>query len=149
MLEVFSKEQTPQSEWKTLQSFLSRSDVVRYNILVWAFMKLPGYVNNRAWAGLEIYSINKQHCMELVGLLVSSEDPDDRDTALTVVRNINDVNYFDIVKPLLYDSVPYIQLDAVELLKDVFQEEAHNALAKLLQHDELWVRESAYEISKQ
>jgi hypothetical protein len=149
MLEVLSKEHTPKAEWDIIQGFLARPDVPRYDVLEWVFTKLPGYVSTRVWAGGEIYNQNRNHWKELISNLVSSVDADDRDTAISSIRTIGDTDCFDMVKILLHDKEVYIQLEAIELLREYYPSEANSVLIELLHHNEDWVRKAAQEIDGQ
>ncbi len=79
----------------------------------------------------------------MVEELVKSEDPDDRDTALTLLTQNPTTYSYQLARPLLSDPWPYLRLEAVEFLKRVYPLEARQGLLELVHHNEEWVRKAA------
>ena len=84
--------------------------------------------------------------------LINSSNPDDRDTAVTALRDIDDVGKFDLIRPLLDDQYFYIQAEAIEQLKDHFRTEVLDRLRALSTHENLhysiWAKDMLKELGE-
>jgi hypothetical protein len=113
-------------------------------ILKWIFAEHKGYVEPRVRAGLRFLERNPAEGLTVIEQLIGSSDPDDRDTAITVLERYGQINVFHLAKPLLNDPYPYLQFEAVALLRNIYAEEVNSTLKELAEHrTEKWVRESA------
>jgi len=110
-------------------------------ILEWIFAEHKGYVEPRVQAGLKFLENNPARGWLILEMLISSSNPDHRDTALTVLGRVGDVNKYYLAKPLLKDPYPYLQFGAMELLLESYSEEVRSVLQELAHHNEGWVRE--------
>ncbi len=132
----------PEAQWESIEELLALDPATKRQVLGWLLTNRQGYVEVRARAGAELLANNSAEAWNLVKKLVASADPDDRDTALVLLRQNPSQTNFNLAKPLLSDSYPYIQLSAIDYLKHVYRVEALQALHELEQHHEEWVREA-------
>ena len=132
-----------EQEWELLTDLLKGTTTYRYDIFKWVFIEHQGYTRTRAWAGREVFQANAEEGWKAISHLLSSKDPDDRETALMTIKTFNDPRVPLIIKPLLYDPWPYIQFAAAEILKDIYPEEVKSVMQALQTHEEQWVRDSA------
>lgn len=107
------------------------------------FQYLIGYTSTRKAAGLLVIKEHPRKGWEILSLLVESSNPDDRDAALEIIQELKDPRGEDLLRRLLSDPYPYIQLDACEYLLFKLPQEVHPILQKLQKHDLDWVREEA------
>lgn len=133
----------PREESQMLDSLIEKAGVQTHDLLKWVFAEHKGYVETRARAGLDILKANPTEGWLILEHLVSSDDPDDRDTALMVLEKSGDPHAAELARPLLEDSYPYLQLDAASFLRETFRAETITMLRKLLKHEKEWVRDAA------
>ena len=135
------------NDWEELNAFLSLSEQLEFTnraeFVKWVFQSLKGYIVTRKEAGLRFMHEQPDEGWIIISELIESIDPDDRDTASEVIRELQDPKGDDFVKQLLDDRWPYIQLDACEYLFSRFPEDVRPVLQKLSKHDREWVREYA------
>ncbi len=137
---------SPEAEWDVINTLLKQSESEADTILKWVFEQYKGYTDTRARAGFQFLKNNPAEGQRIIERLVSSSDPDDRDTALAVLVALNDINAAQMAKPLLSDPNPYLQLDAAELLWNLFPSEVRACLEKLIEHKVSWVSSAAREL---
>lgn len=130
-------------EWAIVEKALERTPSFTNQILEWVFAELNGYVDTRVRAGRELCKFNRQRVWSVLELLIKSGDPDDRDTALTLLTELGSEYAYQLAKPILKDRYPYLQFDAVEFLKDKYPSEAIEMLQELAQHENPKTREIA------
>lgn len=133
----------PEHEWQALLNLLERAGTHTSAVLRWIFAEYKGYTKTRARAGLEFVKGNPIEGWLILEHLIASDDPDDRDTALTVLVMSGDSRAPQLAKALLKDTWPYLQFDAADFLKEIYPTEVNAALQSLLHHDEEWVRDEA------
>lgn len=132
-----------EEEWQVLFGLLAEAGSQTDAILRWVFGEHKGYVETRARAGIEFLRNNRKEGWSVLGYLITSSDPDDRDTALAVLQKSGSSRAFEMARPMLKDSWPYLQLDAAEFLKGVFPSDVIAVLRELLNHEDQWVRDAA------
>jgi HEAT repeat protein len=133
----------PADQWQTIESLLAPDHSARRNILGWLLTNHEGYVEVRVRAGTELLTENPKEAWRIIEDLVKSDDPDDRDTALTLLSQNPSQAGYELARPLLKDPWPYLRLEAVEYLKHVYANEVRQVLSELEQHSEEWVRKAA------
>ncbi len=131
------------AEWQLVENLLAEYPVERDTILRWVYAELPGYVWTRMQAGELFIADFPEEGWQIVERLIQSEDPDDRDTALSLLVKFDDPRGPMLTRSMLHDPWPYLQFDAIEYLKNVYPTEAREALLSLLQHEDLQVRKQA------
>lgn len=136
----------PGDEWDIVEELLSTEPNGFDAILEWIFAHHKGYIGPRARAGLKYLERNPIQGLTVVEHLVGSNDPDDRDTAITVLEQYGVSATFYLVKPLLKDVYTYLQFEAIELLKDVYPDEVKITLQELANHKTARVREAAQKL---
>jgi hypothetical protein len=132
-----------ENQWQMLAKLLKKAGDQANDILKWVFTEHAGYTAIRAQAGIEFLRRNPVEGWLFLERLIMSNDPDDRDTALTVLAMSDDPRAPELAKPLLRDNWPYLRLDAAGFLKEVYPAEVATALANLLDHQDEWVRNEA------
>lgn len=131
-------------EWAAVLKVLEQSPTQAAALFEWAFAKYKeGYTDTRVQAGRQVLKDNPQRGWLILEQLIVSDNPDDRDTALTLLAESGDPRAYPLVKPLLQDPWPYLQLDAAGFLKDIYSDEVVIALQNLLDHGSVWVGEAA------
>jgi hypothetical protein len=130
----------PDAQWRSIEAFLASAPQSRTEILRWLFSHHKGYVDVRVRAGAELLTSHPHETWRLVEELVKSDDPDDRDTALTMLAQNPATSSYELARPLLSDPWPYLRLEAVDYLKRVYPLEARQALRDFEHHHEEWVR---------
>lgn len=136
-----------ESEWEMIREALEKEPEKSSRILEWVFREHHGYIQTRSAAGLYYYRQHPSSAWSILEQLVSSRDPDDRDTALTVLASIGSDKGYQLVYPLLRDPYPYIQLEAARFLAAAYPDEVRTTLAQLSNHREGWVREEAIKLT--
>ncbi len=134
------------AQWQLVENILAEYPAERDTILRWVYAELPGYVWTRMQAGEFFIADFPEEGWQIVERLIQSEDPDDRDTALSLLVKLNDPRGPMLARSMLRDPWPYMQFDAIEYLKNVYPTEAREALLSLLQHEDLRVRKQASSI---
>lgn len=137
---------SPEAEWDVINTLLKQSESEADTILRWVFAQYKGYTDTRARAGFQFLQNNPTEGQHILEHLVSSSDPDDRDTALAVLVALHDINAARLAKSLLHDPTPYLQLDAAEFLWEFFPTEVNACLEKLIEHEVSWVSNAAREL---
>ncbi len=99
---------SPNAEWAAVAEILRRFPDQREAMMLWLFEHSVGYVDTRARAGVEFLEINPAGGWSALERLVSSQDPDDLDTALEVLEILNTEEAARWALPLLDDAWPYI-----------------------------------------
>ena len=79
----------------------------------------------------------------IIEKLIRSDDPDDRDTASEILQEINTPRSYELMRLLLKDDYPYLQLDACDFLIEKYPVEVEKTLQKLSNHENENVREAA------
>jgi hypothetical protein len=133
-------------EWATLLQVLNEHPDKVADLYAWMLSNHKGYVEPRVRAGQELHKIDPEWLRSALEVLIQSSDPDDRDTAVLLSIEFRDLQVFALAKPLLHDPYPYLQFEAVELLKDVYPNDVLVALRGLLNHEEKWAREEAQKL---
>ena len=134
---------TPQAEWTILREAIRHTPGASDAILKWVFADHKGYVESRAQAGLEYFQVNPREGWSILERLVNSNEPDDRETALAVAIGLDLERSTQLVKHLLHDAYPYLQLEAAKYLAVAFPVEVRACLYKLLVDQPRWVGEAA------
>jgi HEAT repeat protein len=138
--ELLGSNLSPDAQWRSVERFLAADLEGKGDILRWLFAHHKGFVEVRARAGADLMRSHRHEVWKLIQDLVKSHDPDDRDTALTLLAQHPSASSFEMARPLLNDPWPYIRLEAVDYLKRVYPFEALQALREFEQHNEEWVR---------
>lgn len=133
----------PDFEWQAVTDMLEKAGKDVDIVLGAVFAEHGGYTETRARAGLAFLRNNRIEGWKILESLVVSADPDDRGTAMAVLRASGDPNAVNLAKVILNDPWPYLRLDAAEFLKETFPDETTVSLQGLLNHAEEWVREEA------
>ena len=100
-------------------------------ILEWILTEHKGYVEPRARAGKCFLERNPARGWLVLECLLSSMDPDDRDTAIEVLGRTGDRTKYHLARPLLRDPYRYLQYEAIELLMKEYPEEVRPVLQQL------------------
>lgn len=108
----------------------------------WILEEYAGYTDVRVWAGLEYIKREKPKGLAILERLIRSHNPDDRDTALSILSSLQDPEIYKLAKPLMMDTWPYIRINAVDLLRNIYPLEAIAALKTIERHQESWVRKA-------
>jgi HEAT repeat protein len=137
----------PGNEWDTVDELLANSPDGLDTILEWIFSEHKGYVEPRARAGERFLERNPTRGWLVLERLLSSNDPDDRDTAITVLGRTGDRTRYYLARPLLRDPYGYLQYEAVELLMKDYPEEVRPILQELArQATTEWEKEAAQKL---
>jgi len=135
-----------EQQWNEVKFALGESEPKKNEILQWIFCEYKGFTYYRSRAGVHYVSTYPDKGWAILEELINSEDPDDRDTAISVISEISDSRGDSLALKLLVDDYPYLQFAAVEVLMKTHRNEVLNVLNKLTTHKEQWVREKAYEL---
>ncbi len=131
-------------QWEMLNRLLEGStEPDREAVLRWVFTKHYGYIDVRIKAGIEFVQKNPEIGWPALEELLASTDPDDRDTALSVLVEINDPRGYPLAKPMLNDPWDYLKLDAIDFLQTVYPEEVNVAIQALLESPHEGARQAA------
>lgn len=125
---------SPTAEWKAVEELLQQFPTEREAISRWLFEKFNGYIDTRSRAGLEFVECNPVEGWSILEHLISSTDPDDHDTALSVLELIDNSCAAQMTLPLLKDKWEYIRLEAAVLLRAFYPGETAECLRNLVQH---------------
>lgn len=134
---------SPAAEWEVVVQLLSQFSAERESIIRWLFEEYNGYIDTRSRAGLELVECNPTKGWDILKLLISSVDPDDRDTALGVLELLDNDNAAQMALPLLNDEWTYIRLEAAIFVRRFYPENAARCLEDLLQQEMPSVKEEA------
>ena len=134
---------SPDAEWQKIEHLLNGNPDERNRLLEWLFRSYKGYTGTRARAGCEVMSTHPSTAWTILEMLIHSADPDDRDTALTVLIESTETRSQLLAKKILDDPYPYLRLEAAEYLKSVFPTEVAQSLQVLLTHEQQWIRAEA------
>lgn len=137
---------SPDAEWKQIELFLNRHKSEADILLKWIFAEYKGYVDTRVRAGSQFLQHNLIEGRRILERLIASPDPDDRDTALSVLASLGDSYAAQQAIPLLRDPNPYLQLDAAEFLWKHFPSEVKVCLEGLIEHEASWIRSAAQQL---
>lgn len=137
---------SPAAEWEVVEGLLSSFATQREAITRWLFEKYNGYVDTRTRAGLEFIDHSPTEGRSILKRLVSSPNPDDRDTALAVIEVLGDDDVVRMAVPLLDDKWIYIRLEAATVLRRFYPNEVARCLRRLLQEEAESVRETALKL---
>ncbi len=131
-------------QWEMLNRLLEgETEPDREAALHWVFTKHYGYIDVRIKAGTEFVQKTPEIGWPALEQLISSTDPDDRDTALSVLVKINDPRGYPLVKSMLNDPWDYLKLDAIDFLQTVYPEAVNVAIQALLESPDEGVRQAA------
>ncbi len=134
---------SPEAEWEVVEELLSQFPVERNLIIRWLLEKHNGYIDTRSRAGLEFIRHDPTTGWRILSILVSSANPDDRDTGLAVLESLDNSGAAEMALPLLNDEWPYIRLEAAKFLYQFYPSEAVRCLEYLVQEGTPSVREEA------
>lgn len=139
---------TPNMEqrWNEVKLALSESVPEKNKVLQWIFREYKGFTYYRSRAGVHYVSTYPADGWTILEELINSKDPDDRDTAISVISEMSDSRGDSLALKLLLDDYPYLQFAAVEMLMKTHRQEVLNVLKELTSHKEQWVREKAYKL---
>lgn len=121
-------------ELHLLEQYLAQAGAEKLPLVQWVYQEGTGFVDPRAKAGMMFFEEDPETFWNVTERLIHSAKPDDRDTAITTLQDIDDPRKFDLIKPLLDDPYFYIQSEAIEQLKDIFREEVLERLRTLSAH---------------
>ncbi len=124
---------SPAAEWEVVEELLSQFPTERNLILRWLLEEHNGYIDTRARAGLEFIRHDPATGWRILSRLISSGDPDDRDTGLAVLELLDNSDAVGIALPLLNDEWPYIRLEAAKFLHPFYPSEVARCLESLVQ----------------
>lgn len=133
-------------EWTTLLRVLNQHPDEATDIYTWMLSNHKGYIEPRVRAGQALHKIDPGRLRSALEVLIQSSDPDDRDTAVLLLIEFRDLQIYALAKPLLRDQYPYLQFEAIELLKDVYPNDVLATLRELLTHEGKWAREEAQKL---
>lgn len=134
---------SPEAEWKLVEHLLPPSPSEANAILEYIFTQHQGYVDTRIRAGLRVLQHSPEKGWSILEQLVVSGDPDDRETALSVVSTLQDPYAIELATCLLDDPLPYLRLNAAEFLIPFVPDMVKPAVSGLLENQEEWVRQRA------
>jgi HEAT repeat protein len=134
---------SPDADWQVISKLLDKAPDQRQRLMEWIFAEHQGYVNTRTQAGREILSNDPEQGWRILERLINSEDPDDRDTALTLLAESRDPRAYPLARRILDDPYPYLQFDAIEFLKSIYPVEVAITLRNLSEHKLEWVQDEA------
>ncbi len=127
-------EDQPGNEWDIVSQLLTNPPDEFDAILEWIFTWHKGYVAPRVIAGLKFIERNPAQGWTALEQLIHSDDPDDRDTALQTLEGSKNQNQYFLAKSLLQDEYRYLQVEAIDLLREIFPDEVEDALRSLANH---------------
>lgn len=123
-------------EIEALEKLLSAAGSEKTLLARWEYAEnKTGFVEPRSAAGLIFYQDDQEAFWEVTERLIGSEDPDNRDTALTTLGSIHDPRKYALMKLLLDDPYFYIQFEAIEQLIEQFPSEVLELLNRLAQSE--------------
>ncbi len=134
---------SPEAEWSLVEQLLSQSPSEASAILEYIFAQHQGYVDTRTRAGLRVLQHSPEIGWSILDQLVVSGDPDDRETALSVVSTLQDPHAIELAICLLDDPYPHLRLDAAEFLIPYVPDIVKTGVSGLLDNQEEWVRQRA------
>ena len=134
------------AEWEIVSSVLEQYASESHDILRWLLAEHNGYVDTRSRAGEAYYQLDESDAWTILSQLNRSSDPDDRDTALAVASSIGGRRAANLVKHLLNDPYPYIQLEAAEFLAADFPNDVRICLQQLTKNNTQWIRDAANDL---
>ncbi len=133
-----------EDQWQVLEKLLMRAGDQTDSILRWVFADHTGYTEVRVRAGLEFFKRNPAEGWSILEYLVTSDDADNRDTALGVLVASEDPRAPQLARSLLTDPWPYLQFDAANFLEKIYRADVVAALQALLKSsEEEWIRDEA------
>jgi len=132
-----------ETEWLQIQNLIQSNPSEADEILRSVFISFRGFVETRVHSARILLGSNPLFVLETSKKLVSSTNPDNRDSALQILREINSQEAKEIALPLINDVCPNIAFDAIEFLGKDDLLVAKMALDKLTQNSESWVRAKA------
>lgn len=135
-----------EQQWNEVKRVISESEPEKNEILQWIFREYKGFTYYRSRAGVHYVSTYPDDGWAILHEMINSEDPDNRDTAISVISEIRDSRGDSLALKLLSDDYPYLQFAAVEILMKTHRNEVLNVLHELTTHKEQWVREKAYQL---
>jgi HEAT repeat protein len=130
-------------EMDVLEELLKNSGENRLELLKWVMKDRIGDTFPRVQAGLEFMKLAPEDGWEILVQLISSNDPDDRDTASWIFEELNDPRSYPLMKPLLDEKYPSMQFDACDFLMDIYPKEVEETLKQLAADENKNVREAA------
>ena len=133
-------------EQDDLEMLLASVGPYRQELLRWELEEGKRFVDPRKQAGLTLFRENPSQVWSILEKLVASSDPDDRDTACETLQEINEPRAYPLVKPLLHDQYPYLQLEACDFLKNIYPDEVTRTLTELLQNPNESIQIAAKEL---
>jgi hypothetical protein len=131
---------SPEAEWSALSDLIFEDLSETTGLLRYLLTSYQGYVDTRIRAGVLMMEQHPHETRENLKTLLGSSSPDDRDTALGVLRQTLDVELMASAKPILYDPFAYLQIEAADLLLHIYPEEAMATLQLLAKHHDSWLR---------
>jgi HEAT repeat protein len=143
ILEILQAHLPPDEQWRRIQAVLPHDAREKTDVLSWLVEKHKGYVDVRIQAGTVLLREQAEPIWSIIERLITSDNPDDRDVALSLLSQLSSERAHQLARPLLHDTWPYLQLEAAGYLKEIYPAETAHALEPLLQHQEAWVRTAA------
>jgi HEAT repeat protein len=134
---------TMDDQWDIVLKLIGESEPNKSAIFRYIYLQYKGSTYYRVCAACEYLKKYPNEGRRTLEELIRSKDPDDRDTAVTVISEFNDPELRYLARQLLNDKYPYIQFAAIEILYTKFPDEVKIALNRLLDHEERWVRDKA------
>ena len=134
---------SPTAEWEVVEELFRQFPAERESVTRWLFEQHNGYIDTRTRSGLEFIERNPSEGWSILEQLVSSGDPDDRDTALAVLETLGNDDAARLALPLLGDEWTYIKLEAATFVRRFYLAEATKCLKDLLLNKSPSVREEA------
>ncbi len=133
-----------EDQWQMLNKLLMGAGDQTDSVLRWVFADHAGYTEVRVRAGLEFFRRNPAEGWSILEYLVTSDDADNRDTALGVLVASEDPRAPQLARSLLTDPWPYLQFDAADFLEKIYRVDVIATLQVLLKSNEdEWIRDEA------
>ncbi len=135
---------SPSAEWEYLEALIKKSEVERLSLLHWVFEESPAYWDTRAHAGMILLQESEVETWQTLKRLVTSADPDDNGTALTIFESTGDPRGIEWAQDWLNDGVhPATQIEAISFLKSIYPERVWSRVQALSNHEDPNIRKTA------
>ncbi|MBL8077300.1 MAG: hypothetical protein JNM55_05000 [Anaerolineales bacterium] len=139
---------SPSHEWDYLESLIKKSESERLLLLQWVFEKSPAYWDTRARAGMILFQENEIETWQIIGKLVTSADPDDNGTALTIFERTGDPRGLELAQDWLNDGVHLAtQVEAINFLKNIYPDRVWSRVQALSNHEDPNYRKTAKKLA--
>ncbi len=131
------------AEWRIIEALIKEAPDQRQALMECIFEHSMAFTDTRARAGREAFNGDPTKGWLILERLVNSDDPDDRDAAITLLTEIGGPRAQELAKPILNDSYPYLRFEAIDFLEKVYPDKVIVALQGLLNDEGKRVREEA------